>query len=835
MGRQLSALITKLVAVVTVTFMLMDTGSAVEVSDSFTPPLPQPTNPETETGSAETVKETTPSKGCFILGSRTFSIPFTVNAAGVQPAEVHVFVKRGQSTNWNLLERKRPDATSDEFQFTAKSDGEYWFATRTIDSRGRPHPTGSIEPQLKVYVDTTKPMVDLSVDADADGSVAARIAVQEATPLQKIQLRYATDSGGKWKQVDLQELPKDGVVSIQPDESWKQISVQCIVTDTPGNQGVIQRLVKRPRVAVRDTNRFASSHEPIPDERTDVPGGLRIQPAPYRTEYTNRLRTETVSNPVIQLDRHRNPPQPTAAVETAIGYADNPGGSEFRGMQMPGVPSSENAASVRQRDDAQRIASQPPSNTRPQVAMVAPQLESPPSLSGFPLPSSESAADTGAIPPAANNPAFNNPAFNSTPNNTGLNNLGLNNPAFSAPQNGPNESFASQFAQPQTKPFNPSQAEEVRAPAGVPEQPVARPRTAAEAMRPLEPSAANQLRATNQGAAPDQASLPNQGTVSNQGMVLTQDAASSQPTSSTPSPAPSQAPERNPVQTREAIPVPKPDAPTGRSETSTHAGTGQDTAANGGSSSGSPQRSRRVDPSFEQLSDSMQRAPHRYSDSVRFSLDYELEAVGSLGVEAIELYGTVDNGKTWQLWGRDPDRSSPFDIETKEQGVFGFRIVVVGQNGLASPRPLSGESPDIVVVVDTVKPTVRITGAQYGEGDRIGSLVIRYECGDPHLQQRPVALSFSDSLDGPWTTIAAGLRNDGDYVWPADPKLPRRIYLRIDVTDEAGNVGTYVLEEPIDAQGLAPRARIRGFQSLSGEVEPPADGQTATRSWSIFQ
>ena len=46
----------------------------------------------------------------------------------------------------------------------------------------------------------------------------------------------------------------------------------------------------------------------------------------------------------------------------------------------------------------------------------------------------------------------------------------------------------------------------------------------------------------------------------------------------------------------------------------------------------------------------------------------------------------------------------------------------------------------------------------------------------------------------------------------ADPMLPRQIYLRVDATDEAGNIGTHILNQPIDTQGLAPRARILGFR-----------------------
>ena len=231
----------------------------------------------------------------------------------------------------------------------------------------------------------------------------------------------------------------------------------------------------------------------------------------------------------------------------------------------------------------------------------------------------------------------------------------------------------------------------------------------------------------------------------------------------------------------------------------------------------------------------LERVPLRFSKGKRFSLDYELEAVGLQGAESIELYGTTDNGRTWQLWGSDPDQQSPFDIETQDIGVFGFRICVVGRNGLASPRPLPGEAPDIFVVVDVDDPQVRITGAKYGEGSRVGSLVISYECDDKNLPLRPITLAFSDSLEGPWTTIVAGLRNEGQYIWAADPSLPRQLYLRIDAVDEAGNRGVYLLDQPIDTQGLAPRAKIRGFQPLSqGPIQAGKTEATAKKNQSQY-
>lgn len=219
--------------------------------------------------------------------------------------------------------------------------------------------------------------------------------------------------------------------------------------------------------------------------------------------------------------------------------------------------------------------------------------------------------------------------------------------------------------------------------------------------------------------------------------------------------------------------------------------------------------------------------PIRYSRSRKFSLDYEVESAGMAGVGDVELWGTTDRGMTWKRWGADPDRESPFDIETNHDGAYGFRIVVVANNGLATPRPTENELPDIFVVADTVSPGLRITGAAYGEGNQTGSLIIRYQCEDEHLAPRPITLSFGQSQSGPWSTIAAGLANEGAYLWPADPNLPRQIWLRVDATDLAGNVASYILDTPIDIQGLAPRARIRGFNPLTGTpgaTRPQAGG-----------
>jgi hypothetical protein len=204
-----------------------------------------------------------------------------------------------------------------------------------------------------------------------------------------------------------------------------------------------------------------------------------------------------------------------------------------------------------------------------------------------------------------------------------------------------------------------------------------------------------------------------------------------------------------------------------------------------------------------------------YSSSKAFSLDYEVDSPASSPISAVELWGTVDAGKTWERWGTDPDGVSPFEIKVESEGLFGFRMVVIGTNGLAGNRPRNGDNADAWIHVDTTMPMARIHSALYGKGTEAGSLVIEYSAQDEFFGERPIAFLYSELPTGPWTTLSNGVRNNGRFVWPADPNLPRRIYLRIEAHDEAGNVASHTMDLPIDVEGLAPRGRIQGFRPMS--------------------
>jgi hypothetical protein len=135
--------------------------------------------------------------------------------------------------------------------------------------------------------------------------------------------------------------------------------------------------------------------------------------------------------------------------------------------------------------------------------------------------------------------------------------------------------------------------------------------------------------------------------------------------------------------------------------------------------------------------------------------------------------------------------------------------------------PKAGDPADVWVQVDATPPQCRFTTVTYGQDEHAGKLDIRWEAADPNLGERPVTILMSDRPDSGYSVVAAGLPNTGQYFWPYDPRSPQQIYLRLEVRDEAGNVGFYQIPEPIRVEGLTPKGRIRSVTPVEmGQRSP---------------
>jgi len=228
----------------------------------------------------------------------------------------------------------------------------------------------------------------------------------------------------------------------------------------------------------------------------------------------------------------------------------------------------------------------------------------------------------------------------------------------------------------------------------------------------------------------------------------------------------------------------------------------------------------------------------RMVSSKSFDLEYEVDAIGPAGIAKVELWGTRDGGRTWSSYGVDSDNRSPIRATVEGEGLYGFRLVVQSGSGLGGLPPRSGDPPEVWIMVDLTKPVVQLTGVQPGEGPHAGELLIHWVARDNALAARPITILFSEKSGGPWSTIAAGLENSGQYAWRPDNRVPDQIYLRIEARDEAGNTGTFDAPQPVALERIRPEGRIRGVRAI-GETaltpRMPADAQSAAGGPQVYQ
>jgi hypothetical protein len=204
-----------------------------------------------------------------------------------------------------------------------------------------------------------------------------------------------------------------------------------------------------------------------------------------------------------------------------------------------------------------------------------------------------------------------------------------------------------------------------------------------------------------------------------------------------------------------------------------------------------------------------------------FELEYQVDARSPSMIGRVELWGTRDGGRTWTSFGVDRDTRSPMLVTAQEEGIYGFRVVVSDARGLGDQRPQSGDPPDVWIGVDLTEPAARIVSVERGAGYQTGQLIIQWEADDSMLSARPVSLFYSELPGGPWTQIASGLENTGQYRWSPSRPMPQRLYVRLEVRDEAGNVGVAEMSEAAASSAFRPVGHIRNVRPLVDSAQTP--------------
>ncbi len=136
---------------------------------------------------------------------RNFRIPFNLNPADRDRIkELHLLVSEDLGYHWRPISKTYPDHPT--FTFRSSHDGEFWFAvqTRRTDGKVSPAPDATVEPNLRVVVDTFPPSLFLE-PGERRGSLASVRweAKDENLDLKTLVLEYQVEGVGVWRKVPI--------------------------------------------------------------------------------------------------------------------------------------------------------------------------------------------------------------------------------------------------------------------------------------------------------------------------------------------------------------------------------------------------------------------------------------------------------------------------------------------------------------------------------------------------------------------------------------------------------------------------------------------------------
>ena len=200
--------------------------------------------------------------------------------------------------------------------------------------------------------------------------------------------------------------------------------------------------------------------------------------------------------------------------------------------------------------------------------------------------------------------------------------------------------------------------------------------------------------------------------------------------------------------------------------------------------------------------------------SPRFGLQYAVDDAGPNGASSVELWVTMDGGRTWSRRGEDPDRVSPFPVDLGGEGTFGLSLVARAASGLGDQPPAPGDPPQFWVEVDSTPPQVQMDPPQMLTGSSAGKVVITWRASDLHLAEKPIMISYRPDVPGSsWQPITGRIDNTGRFIWPVPTNYPSRLHIRVDAVDGAGQKGFAETTStgPIIVDRTRPKSRILGL------------------------
>jgi len=191
----------------------------------------------------------------------------------------------------------------------------------------------------------------------------------------------------------------------------------------------------------------------------------------------------------------------------------------------------------------------------------------------------------------------------------------------------------------------------------------------------------------------------------------------------------------------------------------------------------------------------------------------------------ILLFCSRDEGKTWQQVGQATPEQTSFPYTAPADGKYWFTIQTVDRNGVRDPVDVYAAPVGQRVVVDTVKPLVKVKAERKGD-----EIVASWEVTEDYPKPSTFALEYhlADQPAPVWAPVPATPGATGTASFK--PGSAAAVTVQVRVKDQADNEGTGVAEVPGVAPAGGPPAADRKLPPVwegPPPVAAPAGGPPA--------
>lgn len=217
-----------------------------------------------------------------------------------------------------------------------------------------------------------------------------------------------------------------------------------------------------------------------------------------------------------------------------------------------------------------------------------------------------------------------------------------------------------------------------------------------------------------------------------------------------------------------------------------------------------------------------------------FEIDYATDEA-ALPLESVQLWYTLDQGRSWHHYGADGDRQSPIVFHAPSEGLFGFFFVLTNQAGSSSPPPGTSTKPQLEVFIDFTPPIIQLQPLRMAEvlGERV--LQIRWTAVDQNFGPRPIELQYQLEGETEWRRVVDDpVANTGQFDWRLGPQVAGRVAVQIVASDLGRQRSTSATETVGISPTPGPENHVTPLAPLGPATAPKLTPEVRLRAAQLF-